>query len=119
MAMSSLTGSSPDTIPKPAKSFKAVFIDQMDVTTEVRDVTIEGGVFVEGKVGEGTVTVAFDKMSEMTPLMRDGRLWGNIKLRDGNTVEIVLNKTHRAYGRTPYGTFQIRLSDVKKMKLLH
>ena len=40
---------------------------------------------------------------------------GLIKLNDGNTMELVFNKDHRAYGHTKYGTFQIKLLDLKKV----
>ncbi len=38
-----------------------------------------------------------------------------VKLRDGGTHEFTLNKTQKAFGRTKYGTFQIKLSDSKKL----
>lgn len=117
MAMGSMTGTTPGSVPKPAKPFRALFVDQMDVATEVREVTIEGNVFVEGKRGEGTYTVPFENIVKVEFLMRDGRLNGVISLKDGKTLELIVNKTHNAYGRTDFGTFQIRLGDLKMMTL--
>ena len=47
--------------------------------------------------------------------MNGGKLNGVIKLNDGSIVELALNKDSRAYGRTKFGTFQIRLADLKKI----
>jgi hypothetical protein len=38
-----------------------------------------------------------------------------VKLLDGRTYEYTLNKTQKVFGRTKYGTFQIKLSDLKKL----
>lgn len=40
-----------------------------------------------------------------------------MKLRDGSTVQLMLLKNQKAYGQTKYGTFQIKLSDLKKMTI--
>ena len=34
---------------------------------------------------------------------------------DGNSIELVIGKDKKAYGRTKFATFQIRLNDLKKM----
>jgi len=116
LAMGPLSGdSSPDKIPVPAKKFTATFIDQTDMITECRDVSIEGGTFLEGKRGEGTYTIPFDNIRSILLRMADGKLSGIATLHDGSTMELSLNKNHKAYGHTRYGTFQIRLADLKKM----
>jgi hypothetical protein len=40
---------------------------------------------------------------------------GLITLRDGAQAGRVLNKDRKAFGKTGYGTFQIGISDLKKM----
>ncbi|MCG6533717.1 MAG: hypothetical protein L7F78_03300 [Syntrophales bacterium LBB04] len=116
LAMGSLTGEgSPDKIPIPAKKFTATFIDQTDVITECRDISIEGGAYLEGKRGEGTYTIPFDNIRSILLRMAEGKLIGIATLHDGSIVELSLNKNHKAYGHTRYGTFQIRLADLKKM----
>jgi hypothetical protein len=116
LAMGALSGeSSPDKIPVPAKKFTATFIDQTDVITECRDVSIEGGTFIEGKRGEGTYALPFENIRSILVRVSDGKLQGIVTLHDGSTMELGLNKNQKAYGHTKYGTFQIRLSDLKKM----
>jgi hypothetical protein len=107
--------SSPEKIPVPAKKIKGTFVDQTDIVTECRDVSIEGGTFIEGKRGDGTYTVSFEKISSVLFMVNDGKLNGIVTLNDGSTVELVLKKEQKAYGLTKYGTFQIKLLDIKKM----
>lgn len=47
--------------------------------------------------------------------MNAEQLIGIVKLRDGGTSELNLNKTQKAYGRTKYGTFQLKMADLKKL----
>ena len=47
--------------------------------------------------------------------MNAEQLIGIVKLRDGGRSELKLNKTQKAYGRTKYGTFQLKMVDLKKL----
>lgn len=116
LAMGSQKGEiAPEKIPVPVKKFKVIFIDITDTITECTEVSIEGGTFIEGKRGEGIHNISFDNISNIIFFLKEGMLTGIVKLKDGNILELSLNKDQRAYGRTKYGTFQIRLSDLKKM----
>lgn len=108
---------SPDKVPIPDKKFNATFLDQMDVVTDCREVSIEGKTSVEGKKGEGIYTVSFEKISQVEFRMLEHQLYGTITLKDGSSLELKLKQGHKAYGRTKYGTFQVRLSALKKMVL--
>lgn len=118
MAMSSLGGDSPDKIPVPTKKFQGSFVDQMDVIAEAKDISIDGGTFLEGKKGEGTFTVAFENIQYINFLLRDEKLIAVVKLREGNNVEFGVNKKAKAYGKTKFGTFQIKLLDLKRMTII-
>ena len=116
LGMGTLQGpASPEKIPIPEKKYNAIFLDQMDVITECGEASIDGTTFLEGKRGEGTYTVPFDKIDQISFRMDAERLTGIVKLRDGEVSEFVLNKTQKAYGKTKYGTFQIQLSDLKRL----
>jgi len=106
---------SPEKIPVPEENFTATFIDQMDIIAECTEVSIEGGTFLEGKRGKGVYTIPFDKIKNIVFYLEEGKLSGSVKLKDGSTVELVLKKDSKAYGRTKYGTFQIELSNLKKI----
>lgn len=117
--MGSMQGpSASEKIPVPVKQYHATFIDQMDILTECRDASIEGAVYLEGKRGEGIYTISFDNIEQVSFRVQAERLTGTVKLRSGGSTELILNKTHKAYGRTKYGTFQIKLLDLKMMTIL-
>lgn len=114
-AMSSLQDRSPEKIPVPTKKYLATLIDVTDVMTDCREVSIEGATFLEGKRGNGSNSISFDNIAEITFLQEGEKLTGTVKLKDGNAIQLALNKNQKAYGRTKYGTFQIKLSELKRL----
>ncbi len=116
LAMGALQTPSVNKIPVPAKKFSATFVDQVDVVTDCREVSIEGETFLDGRRGEGINAIPFENIAEISFLVRKGgELIGMVKLRDGSTLQLALNNKQTAYGRTKYGVFQIKLSELKKM----
>jgi len=115
LGMGSQGGTPADKIPVPARKFIATFVDQMDITTQCSDVSIEGGTALQGKVGEGTYTIDFENIQEVVFRQHAEKLNGQVKMRDGSSIELIIGKDKKAYGRTKFGTFQIRLNDLKKM----
>jgi len=109
------SNNSMDNIPKTAKNFKATFIDQTDISAECTEVSIDGKTFLEGKKGEGVYTINFENIKNISVLNSNGILKGLVRLKDGNSLEIILIKDQKAYGRTKYGAFQIKLNDLKKV----
>ena len=117
MAMGSSGGGPVDRIPTAAKNVGAVFIDQNDVVTECTGASIDGDTFLEGKKGLGTYTIAFDKIKSVAFRINNGELLGTARLADGGETTLVLDKNKKAYGRTRFGSFQIRIANLKKMTI--
>lgn len=118
LGMGSRTGGdSPEKIPATTQKFRASFIDQMDVLTSCTSVSIDGATYLQGKRGEGNYTIGFDRIASVVFRLSEGRLIGMVRLRDGSTLELILNGSQKAYGATDYGTFRIRLQDLKKMTI--
>ncbi len=115
----SIFGEDPaDKIPIPEHKFTAIYIDQMDVITECKEVSIQGKTFLEGKRGKGTHAIPFEKIKNILFVIKNGELKGRIQLKDKSKTELILKKDHKAYGHTKYGTFQIKLINLKKMILV-
>jgi hypothetical protein len=118
LGMGSLQGQAPvEKIPVPVKQYNATIVDQADVFTECTHISIEGATFLEGKRGEGNYTISFDNIEQVLFRLNSERLTGTVKLYSGGTHELILNKNQRVYGRTTYGTFQIKLMDLKKLTI--
>jgi hypothetical protein len=115
LGMGSQGGTPTDKIPVPVKKFTATFVDQTDVTTQCSDVSIEGATALQGKHGEGTYTVAFENIREIVFRQHEEKLYGQVRMADGSSIELAVSKDKKAYGLTKFGTFQIRLNNLKKM----
>jgi hypothetical protein len=115
LGMGSQGGTPADKIPVPAKKFKATFVDQADVATECTDVSIEGSTALQGRMGEGTHTVPFENIQEVVFRQHAEKLYGQVKMRDGSSIELIIGKDKRVYGQTKFSTFQIRINDLKKI----
>ncbi|MDD5475573.1 MAG: hypothetical protein PHU03_03560 [Syntrophales bacterium] len=105
-------------IPMPAKEFSAVFLDQMDTATECYNVSIEGKTFFEGRHGKGFYIVPFENIESVFFLMKNEVLTASIAMKqEQGFVELKLNPDLRVFGRTRWGTFQIRMGDLKSIRM--
>ncbi len=117
LAMGGSGGGPADRIPAAAKNVGAVFVDQNDVVTECAGASIDGETFLQGKKGQGVYTIGFEKIKSIVFRMQNGELLGTAKLNEGGETTLVLDKNKKAYGRTKYGSFQIRIANLKKMTI--
>ncbi len=117
LAMGGSGGGPADRIPNVAKNFAAVFVDQNDIVTECTGVSIDGNTFLEGKRGQGTYTIGFEKIKSIVFRMNNGELLGTARLAGSGETMLVLDKNKKAYGRTKFGSFQIRIANLKKMTI--
>ncbi|MBT8490889.1 MAG: hypothetical protein KJN62_07565 [Deltaproteobacteria bacterium] len=116
LGMGSILGEdSSDTIPVPTLKYTAMYIDQMDVMTDCSEVSIEGKTFVEGTQGKGLYTIPFENIKSILFMLKNGELTGVITLKDESRTTLILMKDHKAYGKAHIGTFQIKLTNLKKM----
>lgn len=122
---SSLTGfatgfggnSAPSRIPVPARVFEATIVDQTGVQVDVERVSYNGEVFLYGNVGEGQVTVPFERISEIRfePTGDPTKLVALAKLRDGETVKVTVDDDVPCYGSTSFGNYAIETEKIRKI----
>lgn len=110
-------GGPADRIPAAAKNVGAVFVDQNDIVTECTNASIDGNTFLEGRKGQGLYTIGFENIRTIVFRVNNGELLGTAKLIGGGETTLVLDKNRKAYGRTRFGSFQIRIADLKKMTI--
>ncbi|MBW1708996.1 MAG: hypothetical protein JRG97_03930 [Deltaproteobacteria bacterium] len=113
--MSSIEGDSPEGVPVPAKKFSAIIVDQADVRSEVDSFSIDGFTFISGNRGKGTFSIAFDKLESIDFRFLDERLEALINLKEGRTIALEVDKNLDCYGRTDFGTYRIKLGDIKRL----
>ncbi len=117
LAMGGSGGGPVDRVPVAAKNVTAVFVDQNDVVTECANASIDGEAFLQGKKGQGVYTIGFEKIKSVVFRMQNGELLGTARLNEGGETTLVLDKNKKAFGRTKFGTFQIRIANLKKMTI--
>jgi hypothetical protein len=119
LGMGQLGGTAPlNKIPAPAKNFKARVVDTQGIETTLSEFSYEGQVFLVGKLGSATVTIPFEKISQI----RLQNLEGNealikVSLRDQKSMEIKVDKHLKFYGKADFGTFQIEMKDLRSINL--
>lgn len=120
MGMGSLAGTAvTDTIPRPEKNFSALILDQLDVATECRGISIEGKTFLDGKRGKGAYVIHFEEIDKVYFFKKGETLTARITLRkNGDPLELTVDADRRLYGKTGWGIFQIGLGDVKSLQIL-
>ena len=107
-----------DSIPIPSKILSATFVDQMDVATECTHVSIEGKTVFDGRRGKGISLISLEDVDRILFFMKDGELTAQVRLRENaETINLTVNENLRAFGKTSWGTFQIRLGDLKSVTM--
>jgi hypothetical protein len=109
----------PTRIPVPARLFDATVEDAKGTSVEVKRVSIDGEVYLHGKVGEGDVAVPFEKIAEVL-IMPSGdptKRIAHATLRDGNTVSVELDDDTPCWGEATFGNYKIEISKIRKITI--
>lgn len=116
MGMGNLGGTPEGTVPKTEENIKAQIIDRSGVSTELSRFSMGGNVFLEGRRGEGQMSVFFRDLKEVS----FGPVSGNeapadLLLKSGNRLQLKVNKSAVFYGDTGSGAYRISASDVSRI----
>jgi len=117
MGMGSLGGPAPvEKTPVPEKNFNARVLDHQGVQTSLSQVSFEGKVFLVGKRGDATVTIPFEKISQVEIKGQEGNeVLVVVTLQKQERVEVKVEKSSKFYGKADFGTFQIESKDLKSI----
>ena len=120
MGMGGAGGSAPaDKIPSPEKNFGVKVTDREGVQTSLSQFSQEGKVFLTGKRGSATVTIPFEKISQIQLLSAEGNdVQAKLDLRNHESLDIKVDKRAKFYGKADFGTFQIDAKDLKTVSFL-
>jgi hypothetical protein len=118
--MGGVGGSAPaDKIPSPEKNFGVKVIDRQGFQTSLSQFSQEGKVFLTGKRGSATVTIPFEKISQIQLLSTEGNeIQAKLDLRNRESLDIKLDIRAKFYGKADFGTFQIDAKDLKTVSFL-
>ena len=117
MGMGCLGGPAPvEKTPVPEKNFNARVLDHQGVQTSLSQFSFEGKVFLVGKRGDATVTIPFEKISQVEIKGQEGNeVLVVVALQKQEKIEVKIDKSSKFYGKADFGTFQIESKDLKSI----
>ena len=116
MGMGGLGGRPEGTVPKTAVNFTAKVTDRGGVTTRLTQFSQGGQLFLEGRRGDGKVTVDFANLSSVDfGEVKGEAAPASVHLKTGQVIELQIEKRKVFYGSTGYGAFQITAGNLKQI----
>jgi hypothetical protein len=115
MGMGGFGGAPVEKVPTPDKDFHARIVDRDSVQTSLAQFSHEGKTFLSGKRGEGLVAIPFDKISQVQFRAEGNSAVAKVSLREQHSVEIMVEKQSKFFGRAEFGTFQIEAKDLRSI----
>lgn len=111
----------PTRIPVPARVFQATVEDLSGTSVDVTRVSINGEVYLYGTMGEGQVSVPFEKIAEIRiePMGDEGKRVALAKTITGELVKLVVESDLPCYGDTSFGHYKIEFAKVRKVTFHH
>jgi hypothetical protein len=119
MGMGNLGGTPEGTVPKTDENIMAQIVDRSGVTIEVSRFSQDGKVFLDGRRGDGEMSVFFRDLREIS----FGPVSGNeaqadLLLKSGSRLQLKVNKNALFYGDTGYGTYRVAVGGVCRIVFL-
>ena len=116
MGMGNLGGTKEGTIPKTDENIQAQLVDRSGVSNELTNFSMDGNVFLTGRLGEGQMSVFFRDLKEASfGPMSGSDAPADLLLKSGKHVHLKVNKSAIFYGDTGSGTYNISAGDVKRI----
>ena len=106
-------------VPTPEKNFNVRVTDREGVQTTLSQFSQEGKVSLIGKRGDATVTIPFEKVSQIQFETLGGKdVQAKVSLRGQEAANVNVEKMAKFYGKADFGTFEIAAKDLKSINFL-
>ncbi len=114
--MGDLGGVPAGTVPKMEEDIKAQIVDRSGVSTELRNFSMDGQTFLDGRRGDGQMNIFFRELREIS----FGKVSGeevpvDLLLKSGSRLQLKVRKRSIFYGDTGYGAYRIPARDVSRI----
>lgn len=107
----------PTRIPVPARVFEATVEDISGTSVAVTRISLNGEVFLYGTMGEGQLSIPFEKLAEIRvePMGDEAHRVALARTLSGEQVRLVVESDVPCYGDTAFGHYKIELAKVRKV----
>lgn len=114
--MGNLGGAPEGTVPKTEENIKAQIVDRSGVSTELSRFSMDGEVFLDGRRGEGHMSVFFRDLKEIGfgPVSGED-VPADLLLKSGSRLQLKVKKGAVFYGDTGSGAYRISAGDVSRI----
>ncbi len=104
-------------VPKPEIDFKAIVLDDQDISTKIHQASWEGNIFFTGLRGKGIVTISFEKVRkvESVGISAGTKKDFQVTLRNGDVVAVSFDVDSRFQGVTDFGTYRVIARNIKEI----
>ena len=115
--MGELGGGPEGTVPETKENVTARVFDRSGAAVELSQFSMDGNVFVMGRLGDGEVTVFFKELRQVDFNQVTGEyIPAKLQLDSGNSLDLKIRKRAVFYGSTGFGAYQIRARDIKRIE---
>jgi hypothetical protein len=104
-------------IPKTDRNFAVTLTDQSDVSMELERFSIDGQSFLTGKFGKSNISIGLEKIETVAFLSKGNEVKADVRLKDGQLVEIMVDKKNACFGVSSFANVRIGVSDIKKITI--
>ena len=104
-------------VPKTKANYSATIVDLSDLATRVERFSFDGETHLSGRMGDADVSVTFDRIDTIIFVLHEDTLTAEVKLKDGETAHVVMNKKTACYGQFAYGGYKISAVNIKSVKV--
>lgn len=116
MGMGDLGGVPAGTIPKTEENIKAQIVDRSGVSTEVSGFSMDGQVFLDGRRGDGQMSVFFRDLREINfGIVSGEEVPVDLLLKSGSRFQLHVRKRTLFYGDTGHGAYRIPARDISRI----
>jgi len=98
-------------VPKTKENFAATVYDASGASTRLTHFSIDGDTFVPARLGEGTLSMPFGNIDEMS--LSGAK--ATVRLKGGRVAEVTVDKGLDAAGLSDFGPYHIKLKDVRRV----
>ena len=100
-------------IPKTDDNFAVTLMDQSDVSMELERFSFDGQTFLTGKFGKSDISIDFEIIDTVAFLSQENEVKAGVRLKDGQLVEIMVDKKKACFGTSSFANVRIGVSDIK------
>ena len=115
--MGELGGGPEGTVPETKENVTARVFDRSGAAVELSQFSMDGNVFVMGRLGDGEVTVFFKELRQVDFNQVAGEyIPAKLQLDSGKALDLKIRKRAVFYGSTGFGAYQIRAKDIQRIE---